>query len=470
MDRFSDFENRLTFISRTNSLPSNGSDLLAPVFSVCRFEFSFNENGMQCHPTILCKDEAECHDYFTQSVHDRSVLVEFNQQVLPYREYMRIVIIPCGGGQQSLGIVIRDITYLCLCEEKHIGHITRHFKHKINCFVDGIDASDPVVHLNDAVAYFMKTTSLKNAKPQRKLVHMCLSNVFIEMLGNIHNFHMRQSLQGSRLMLQESEDNRRLISNQVMLLYMDELNKLPARNMVTHCHRQHNTLVNSLLIGLQGALHDCLQTSGREEQKQQACHFLETIFNAEPSEEMNRALTTQLSYKLVMYSLIKSIMIRNNLTCSPSHGEEPSTHAPLPLLALIMWRVEDLRIANLDYPTHTGGIFHQLKVFTHAVGKDRNELEIAYNMNEESNKIRYFQSEHGMERRRHEKQERRKRQRQERQERRRQERHQRQRQEREERQIQERQERQRQERQDRHERGHIRIEIPLNQRLIIDYF
>ena len=98
-------------------------------------------------------------------------------------------------------------------------------------------------------------------------------------------------------------------------------------------------------------------------------------------------LSNTLKMRMAIYEFVGTLMEIRNLHCACSEHEEEkecSTHAPLPLIYLILKRLyefETLDLSSID------GCFHQMEECMMKVGlTDTEELERAYGMDENTQK------------------------------------------------------------------------------------
>ena len=147
-------------------------------------------------------------------------------------------------------------------------------------------------------------------------------------------------------------------------------------DLLHRCSHTHNSIVHQAVIGLQQTLTDhieCIESTDGEHTVEE---LLATAFHFEKTSIEGIKLNQQ-TFRTVMYQLLKTIMIENNLSCKGHCLVHYSTHAPLPLIAVILLRVKTMAMFDMKY---VFDVLQQLEMLTLAMNLTQHQLEDAYKM------------------------------------------------------------------------------------------
>ena len=142
------------------------------------------------------------------------------------------------------------------------------------------------------------------------------------------------------------------------------------------CSHTHNSIVHQAVIGLQQTLTDHIECIESTKGQHIVEEILATAFNFEKTSIQGIKLN-QLHFRTIMYQLLKTIMKENNLSCKGHCLVHYSTHAPLPLIAVILLRVKAMDMFDIKY---IFGVLQQLERLTQAMRLTQHQLEGAYKM------------------------------------------------------------------------------------------
>jgi hypothetical protein len=203
------------------------------------------------------------------------------------------------------------------------------------------------------------------------------------MKTNIEQISTRQRMLQEELT--SSESQIKLVSDRVILSYIDKIRTVGnAQGLPRYCHYSHNSLVHHILVGLQDALNNYLMHMPYALRRVQVCIFFKRVFHI-TIVNMKGLLRNKLHYRIAMHTIILKIMENNRLRCMGSNAHiEKSSHTPIPLMMLILWRVKALEWEGLSVDnreqTGLGGLFHQMETLMDMMGMDKETLEEEYKM------------------------------------------------------------------------------------------
>jgi hypothetical protein len=370
------------------------------ICGVAKFDFYFDEEGpVRCRFIILKNSDDEVQRHFQLSRKERSKLAVENKIILsqrrPYSEYIRIMWLTMGNGLQSVALILEDIAHILLIHGSQIMKSLKPNMMYIPCRLSP-DQIEPCVLIPDHFAVSYLSDRIPGVGREREQIQQCVSWQIQNVLRKIPTLAERRALEASIEQMQKnqrmikdrlssSESQVRRVSNGLIHSYIERFRANGDRqHFLRCCNRGHNSLVHAILTELQESLHKHVKNDPFEEQRIQSGIFLERVFHISIENPME-CLNNHLQYRLAMYKIILKIMENNSLKCEEDH-KETSLHAPLPLMMLVLWRVDALKWDGLDIDRNTkiSGIFHQLQVLVNEMGMDKAGLEEAYKMAQDS--------------------------------------------------------------------------------------
>ena len=365
------------------------------VTEVKRFNFSIAEmeviNGFKKTKKIdvaidtLDPRSDECLTYYMQSNKQRKNLVLDHRASIamcePFSEYVRVVTLdqPDGDGNR-FATVWMDVQRLKL--NYSMNNRWNILSHISSCIIPSISPKPTqILSLNGSIQYM---TFLRGGKGvDGKLLDECLSMRSIWMLTGLQHHHLMHATE--RRYLEDLQTSREEISEPVILGYVSAVQN--GSSIVALSHPDHASLVSHIYAGLQRAMAVFVGHLPQEEQTATVCGILERVFHIKAI-HLPEFLTNQLRYRTAMYKIVRTIMCKNGILCaSHSPQTESSTHAPLPLMAVILWRIQDFNSKGFALMGHVGGIFQQLQDLMMLGKIDRRTLEDAYGLSDRHEKL-----------------------------------------------------------------------------------
>ena len=372
------------------------------VISVCaiiKLDFSYHREHLQCHPSILHGNEEEVQGHFQLSMLGRSHKAQQNKvwvsQGRPYSEYIRLISVDTEDDHTTSALILEDLSFLYFTPSYGIKKFMK--PDMLSLPYRHIPEQEPctLIPFNVAQTYLSQKGHFMSF--ERKQVQDCVLMI-LPVLFCAPTIRVKQALEENygqeRTVLQETvstvqahRDNLISVLVKEYIAGMKNDPLLPLR----HCHRKHNRLVHNILVGLQESLHEYVKDKHQEERKTIVHTFLEKVFHVNVVGK--KYLSNHLDYRTAMYNCIKGILGNNGLRCSDQkvQGKEISTHAPLPLLILILWRVQQLEWDNFDCVRDSTSMLYdtlsQLQLLTDQMRVDMVMLEEEYQMTEDSPKI-----------------------------------------------------------------------------------
>lgn len=298
----------------------------------------------------------------------------------PYSGYIRVVKMSMHNNDYSTYVPVCDVASLKLMNWRNM---TTYVRNTIDA-TDIMDLTIPDMMLSNTKA-MSKDAFLKCITHRRGLKHVshALDDVLWGQLGVDEMMHHQQQivhvLKETRQQCLTYRENIHNISNHIIVHYMTvmtfpndsiEFSKL--------CHSFHGSLVEAAVAGLQAALHNHMQLACYPTEVKRRCvaQAMERIFHID-CKGGQAYLKNQLDYRTAMYKILCHIMDNNGL----GYGfRRRSTHAPLPLLALILKRAEQMNLQTFDLNTFVGGIMSQLDAMVQKMAVDQHQLETLYKM------------------------------------------------------------------------------------------
>ena len=351
-----------------------------------KFDIQFTVHGTpQIAVTYLESLTTACATYFREtSAFSVAKNVKCFNESNPFQVYVRLLYVKMNDGTSKLYTLVNDVACLKLMNVITMSQFLKSnimpselLKQSIPGIYSGMK-----VTLMSMKAFRLCLSHRRPRCPNLNVLDEYFSHRVCDILYESScKPHFETAIQTANLERQciDYKANIRSVSNPIILHYMEkeEFRQNP-KEFVKLCASFHNPVVSSVIIGLQQAINTYVGTYVKDQQRHIAKHVLESIFHVNCSDGYT-FLTGQLRYRIGMYVIICEIMNRNRLLCSQ---KITSTHAPLPLMALILMRVKHLNISGFDYMGYVGGIMHQLEAMAEEMGMDREQLEKEYKMDE----------------------------------------------------------------------------------------
>lgn len=385
-------QNYNTEVNRMITLLDPSIIKTAKIACVLQLHFFFDSTDTLKYQLHLATDE-QTDNYFSLNQHARDAISKKNKISLmnriQYKHPMRLVTTETESGKKCDALVLEDLANLFFVTGKCMQKILKPHMHSAPWTFDSQRESCTLLGLGNAIEYMIKIPP--HANLQRKELHKCLSVNLVTQIMSLFRGYQEMTIENKLQMIKDTLEEKTTevesVSDPLIQSYIHRV-KVHGNGdqLLRHCHVDHSPVIQHILGTIQEALRAHVEEMPSGIKRRTIIYFLEEVFNVSLT-YAEICLRNKLHYKLSMQAILLKVLENNNLTCASSHVES-SFHTPLPLIMLIVWRAQSLGwdrfLSQSDRDGNRKGLIHQLDMLMKVLGKNKEDLELAYMMTEQS--------------------------------------------------------------------------------------